>query len=215
MAGSMEHSCLHVEGKNDLHAIANLLVRHGIDYDTKRSLLPQFNEIGSCEKILAGMELAVKTSTGRAIGFVLDADSPIESRWDAVRGRLQQVEVVAPASPPPEGFIAESAKYKAAVGVWLMPDNRQEGTLEEFLKTLVDSDDAVFQHAIESTREATKIGAGFREISRPKAEVHTWLAWQEEPGLPYGSAIRAQYFSHDSPAATAFVQWFRRLYRLS
>ncbi len=215
MANSMERSAVHVEGTDDQHAIVHLLVRHGIDYDNKRLELPEFKQIGSCEKVLAGMETAVRTSTGRAIGFVLDADSPIESRWNAVRDRLRRVDLVVPAVLPPEGLIAESEKFKATVGVWLMPDNQHDGQLETFLQTLVDGDDAVFLHAVESTKEAETAGATFREVDRPKAEVHTWLAWQKEPGLPYGSAIRAQYFSHDSPAANAFVEWFRRLYGLS
>jgi uncharacterized protein DUF3226 len=217
MADSLERSLLHVEGKDDLYAIVNLLIRHGIDYDAKRwaSGLPRISEIDSCEKLLAGMELAVKTSTGRAIGFVLDADSPIENRWNAVRDRLQRVEVIVPGSAPIDGLVAESAKYKSKVGVWLMPDNQHDGKLETFLQTLVDADNAVYHHAVKSTKEASDVGASFREVDRSKAEVHTWLAWQENPGLPYGSAIRAQYFGHDSPTALAFVQWFRRLYGLT
>ena len=215
MTRLMERSYLHVEGKDDLHAIVNLLIRHGVDYDTERAVLPEVKDIDSCERILAGMELAVRTSTGRAVGFVLDADLPIESRWHAVRDRLRRVEVSVPVSPPPEGLVAESAKYKARVGVWLMPDNRHDGKLETFLQTLVDADDAVYRHAVTSTREATDAGAAFREVDRPKAEVHTWLSWQENPGLPYGSAIRAQYFKHDSPPALAFVQWFRRLFGIT
>ena len=38
------------------------------------------------------------------------------------------------------------------------------------------------------------------------------LAWQERPGLPYGSAIAARYFNHDSSAALAFVDWFKRVF---
>ena len=113
----MERSALHVEGKDDLYAIVNLLMRHGVDYENRRSELPELREIGSCEKVLVGMETAVKTSTGRAIGFVLDADSPIENRWNAVRVRLQRVDVVVPGTPLPVGFVAESAKYKSTVGV--------------------------------------------------------------------------------------------------
>ncbi len=217
MAGTMERSVLHVEGKDDLYAIANLLVRHGIEYDTKPwgFDLPEIKEIGSCEKLLAGMELAVRTSTGRVVGFVLDADSPLKDRWNAVRSRLRQVDVAVPSETPREGLVAKSGKYKATVGVWLMPDNQQAGALETFLQTLLDAEDPVYQQAVQSTAEAKKAGAAFREVDRPKAVVHTWLAWQEKPGLPYGSAIRARYFGHESPAAIAFVGWFRRLFKLS
>ena len=48
-----------------------------------------------------------------------------------------------------------------------------------------------------------------------KAEVHSWLAWQGEPGKPYGQAMMARYFQHDAAVAARFVAWFRRLYGLA
>ena len=58
------------------------------------------------------------------------------------------------------------------------------------------------------------LGALFSEPDKMKAILHAWLAWQEEPGCPYGTAIRAKYFGDDSPAATKFVAWFRRLFEI-
>ncbi len=61
---------------------------------------------------------------------------------------------------------------------------------------------------------AKELNARFSNVDSNKAALHAWLAWQEEPGKPYGSAIRARYFRHDSPAARSFVIWFRRLFRI-
>ena len=47
-----------------------------------------------------------------------------------------------------------------------------------------------------------------------KAVLHTWLAWQEEPGLQYGTAMRARFFRDDSPAAQAFVTWFCAVFNI-
>lgn len=217
MQGSMEQSSLHVEGRDDIFSLVNLLIRHGVDYDFKPwpAAFPEFKEIGSIQGLLDGMETAVKLSTGRVIGFVLDADSPLLSRWQAVRDRLERVEVDAPAGPPVEGFIGHSARYRSKVGVWLMPDNQHDGKLETFLETLIDQQDALIDHATKATKAATKLGAKFPDVDHIKAVIHTWLAWQEEPGRPYGTAIRARYFRHDSPAAVAFVAWFKRLYGIA
>jgi len=214
MAGAMERSSLHVEGLDDQHSIVHLLIRHGIDYDSKPwpAALPEFKPIGSIEGLLNGMETAVRLSSRRVIGFVLDADSPLQSRWHAVRNRLEKVEVKAPEQPPAEGFVGDSSVYRARVGVWPMPDNQNDGKLETFLRTLVDEDDALIDHATAATDAARQMGAQFTDPDRVKAVVHAWLAWQREPGRPYGTAIRAKYFRHDSPAAVAFVEWFRRLY---
>ncbi len=39
-----------------------------------------------------------------------------------------------------------------------------------------------------------------------------WLAWQEEPGLPYGLAVSKHYFRHDMALAGRFVDWFKRVF---
>ena len=217
MPGSMERSSLHVEGPDDQHSIVHLLIRHGIDYDAKPwpAEFPEFKQIGSVEQLLEGMETAVSLSSGRAIGFVLDADSPLSNRWQAIRDRLQKVDVDTPAQPPSEGFLGKSPTYHSRVGVWLMPDNQHDGKLETFLQTLIDEHDPVIDHATSATNTAKQLGARFTEPDHIKAVMHAWLAWQQEPGYPYGTAIRAKYFRHDSPAAAAFIEWFRQLYGLS
>lgn len=217
MPASMERSSLHVEGPDDLHSVVHLLIRHGIDYDCKPwpPALPRLKPVGSVERLLDGIETAIELSTGRAIGFVLDADSPLLGRWQSVRDRLLRVKVDAPKEPPPEGFIGHSSTYRSTVGVWLMPDNQHDGKLETFLSTLIDEQDALIDHATEATNTARELGARFSEADHIKATIHAWLAWQEEPGRPYGTAIRARYFRHDSPAAVAFVAWFKRLYGIA
>ena len=80
------------------------------------------------------------------------------------------------------------------------------------LASLVEDGDRLFAHAETATDTATKLGAKFAPTKKQKAVNRAWLAWQKEPGLPYGTAIRAKYFRHDAPAATAFVAWFRQLY---
>lgn len=214
-----ERSLLRVEGKDDEHAIRHLLLRHDIDCGREdvavdiRSVPDHgVEDTGGKRKLLKGMEEAVKSSTGRSVGFILDTDEVAEDRWRAVRGRLDNVGLTLPDEIPKEGFVGEADTFKARVGVWLMPDNRQSGALEEFLKDLVDSSDPLLPIAETSTDQARNRGARFRASYRLKAVLHAWLAWQENPGLPYGTAITARYFSHDSANARAFVKWFRRVF---
>ena len=215
MAAAIERSRLHVEGDDDKNSLIHLLIRHGIDYDTKPwpAEYPEIKPIGGVDSLLEGIPTAVRVSDERPIGFVLDADSPLIDRWRSVLNRLKEVGVDTPAQPPAKGFIGESATFQTRVGVWLMPDNQHDGTLETFLKTLVDGGDSLIGHATSATKAAKEeLKAEFVETDQEKAILHAWLAWQKEPGKPYGTAIRARYFRHDSPAAEAFVAWFKRLY---
>ncbi len=206
---------LFVEGKDDENAIRHLLRRHGLDYGDTGSSTP-LPELcvpgGGVDGVLDTIAIGVRSGTGGSTGFVLDAnDEPID-RWKAVAFRLSQVGVVAPEKIPEYGFVGESPEYGTRVGVWLMPDNRETGALEEFLANLVDTGDPLLAHARAATDQAVALGAAFRAAHTRKAVVHAWLAWQREPGLRYGTAIRAKYFRHDAPVATTFVAWFRDLY---
>lgn len=220
MAKLVERSRLHVEGGDDMHAIRHLLIWHGIDYDHD-PWFPSIDTVGDGKDAILSsetVETAVSLSTGRAVGFVLDADSSVEDRWRAISNRLRQAGVALPATIPADGFVGDSTEYSARVGVWLMPDNQQEGvhgegTLERFLETLVQEADPLLPHAREATRRAkTDHGASYSDGDVRKAVLHAWLAWQREPGLPYGTAIKARYFRHDGPVAERFVAWFRRVF---
>ncbi|TAN53782.1 MAG: hypothetical protein EPN21_00560 [Methylococcaceae bacterium] len=52
----------------------------------------------------------------------------------------------------------------------------------------------------------------FPAQDRSKALLHTWLAWQKEPGKPPGQAIWARYFNADAPDALILMQWIRTLF---
>ena len=134
-------SQLRVEGNDDSHALRHLLMRHGVDYGQESwpTWFPSIEETGGKDKLLETLALNVRASSGRAVGFVLDANSSLQSRWDAVAAQLGKLDLEVPEEIPREGFVGESRRLQARVGVWLMPDNRQEGTLEHFLETLVQS----------------------------------------------------------------------------
>ena len=106
-----------------------------------------------------------------------------------------------------------SREFGTRVGVWIMPDNRRSGAIEDFLSLsdLIQQGDQLLTHSEESTEKAKSLGARFSDSNTKKAVLHAWLAWQETPGLPYGSAIRAHYLKDDSEAAEQFVAWCRCL----
>ena len=212
-----QRSVLLVEGKDDESAVRHLLRWHDIGYGERNPPppLPIPNAPGDGVKgVLSAIAVSVRSSTGRSAGFVLDADNQPLRRWAAVSSRLSKVGVPVPDQIPAGGFVGESPDYGTRVGVWIMPDNLRKGALEEFLADLVEAGNPLLAHARTATNQATALGAEFTATDTQKAVVHAWLAWQKEPGLRYGTAIRARYFHHDAPAATAFIAWFRHLYNV-
>ena len=93
-----------------------------------------------------------------------------------------------------------------------MPDNRKTGALEDFLRDLIDEGDLLPPLAEDSSRKAKQLGAQYSDGDYWKAVLHTWLAWQKEPGRPYGTAIKARYFGADGATAERFINWFRNVF---
>lgn len=212
MADSLELPTLHVEGASDVHTLVHLLGRHGIQLD--KDLGPVVLKNARNDRgVLTSMRTAARASTNRPIGFVIDADVPVAHRWQSVCEHLKDLRLMLPTTSPPGGFVGDSTETQSRVGVWIMPDNvMDEGRLEDLIQTLVPANDPLFELAKSSTAEAVSKGARFRPQDRPKAELHCWLGWQEEPGLSFGTAIKSQYFRHESPAALLFVKWFKKLF---
>lgn len=209
MIGSASRSReLFVEGSDDQHAIGQLLVRRGFD----PLALPGFKESGSKKEVLRAIAVAVRAATGGSVGFVLDANDDPQATWESAASHLRNVGVETPTEMPADGFWGESEDYGTRVGVWLMPDNRRTGALEAFLQDLIEEGDTLLPHAEDATRRAKKLGARFGGTAAPKAVLHTWLAWQKEPGRPYGVAIKARYFGASGPAADRFVTWFENVF---
>jgi hypothetical protein len=47
-----------------------------------------------------------------------------------------------------------------------------------------------------------------------KAKMHTWLAWQEEPGAPIGLALTRRYLDGDAEQVQPLLAWIRKLFEL-
>ena len=101
----------------------------------------------------------------------------------------------------------------AVVGIWIMPNNNLEGMLEDFALKLVSPENALMQKA-ESVLIELEAGGiqQYKEVHRSKAKVHTFLAWQDEPGRPMGQAIAAHVLNPDAEQAKVFINWLNKLY---
>ena len=200
-----------VEGPDDLHSVIHLLARHGFNWDDASKDRPFISDEGGLDGLLKAVPVALKGTYTR-IGVVLDANSDPAFRWLQIRDRTRKAEMELPDSPQPEGTIVTGRFAGSKVGIWLMPDNSSSGTLEDFLNKLVLAGDPIRAYADEVVNEARQRGAQCKESDHVKSALHTWLAWQKEPGLPFGIAMKAEYFEKDSDDALRFVAWFNRLF---
>jgi hypothetical protein len=199
-----------VEGTDDKHSVIHLMRRHGIDWDSLTAALPHVHDCGGFDPLLKSIRVSVKSYN--RVGIIVDANMDVGRRWQQVMNELSEIDIALPGSPHKDGTIVTGMYTDWKVGVWLMPDNQNRGELEDFLGKLVPLDDKHWLYADEVTKQAQQMGAHFSDKLFSKARVHTWLAWQENPGLPFGTAITARYFGADSREALKFVRWFNLLF---
>jgi len=202
---------LMVEGRDDEKAVAAFLVRRGYQWPD-RSWFPRVQEFGGIDALLKALPVALK-GPSRRLGVIVDADVDLDRRWAQLDGRFRDANLALPPAPEPLGtVITPPGGSPERVGVWLMPDNRTTGAIEDFLGRLVPSGDPVWRLAQEATQRAIELGASLKEGAASKGSIHAYLAWQERPGMPFGSAITSEVLSANAPAANDFLKWLRETF---
>lgn len=194
------------EGKNDFHVISALCEHH--------SLPKTFGlwVCGSDVQLLKTMStFLIRSAPLDAMAIVLDADNPdLASKWASVKARLEK-EGYAVSSKPDSGGTIIRQDGMPTIGIWLMPDNNVDGMLEDFCTKLAP--EAAMKLSGECVKSAEDEGfASFIPNHRSKAEIHTYLAWQNEPGRPLGQAITAKCLDPDHPIANRFVGFLKQLF---
>lgn len=199
-----------VEGPDDEHVLKHICGHYGISH------LDEVKPHGSVNQLLESIPVRLKASdAGDAVGVVLDADANASSRWSAVRNRLQAVGYDnVPVQPSPVGTILSppDGTLLPRFGIWMMPDNKTTGVLEDFLRFLVPQPNKLFDHVKRSVANIPNGERRFRSLAEPKAIIHTWLAWQEDPGKPLGTAVTAGFLNPNLGAANVLASWLRSLF---
>jgi hypothetical protein len=191
-----------VEGTDDEHVVYHLCDGH--------QPMPQFSiqKKEGIENLLDNIGLEILAPDRKAIGIIVDANDDLDARWDAVANRLREENIEVPSSPDPTGTIIPSTPR---VGLWLMPDNKSPGELENFVSTMIPDNDPIWPRSQSYIDDIPESDRKFTEKKILRAKVHAWLATREDP-RPMGTAIRARDLHIDGTLSTTFAKWLRQLF---
>lgn len=200
-----------VEGVDDEHVMKHICGNHGI---------PELDEVkqhGGAPNLLESVPVRIKASEeGDVVGVVMDADTDLHARWQSIRGRIVAMGYDdVPEAPTADGTIIAPPEgtLLPRLGFWLMPDNRTDGILEHFLRFLVPQPNVLLDHVEKCVAAIPDGELRFRKPEdEPKAIIHTWLAWQREPGKPYGTAISERFLDPNVAEARVIASWLRKLF---
>ena len=210
-----------VEGLDDQHVMWNLFEARRIaeTFEVQRPDADGVaDESGGIETLLDSIRWRLATGDLERLAVVVDAnDKGPAARWQAIRDRLVDAEFDGvPEEHSPDGTVFDLSlrprtPRSIRFGVWIMPDNRSKGMLEDFVIGLIREDDEMLPRVdgfLDSIPEETQ---RFSDAHRPKARVHTWLAVGERPGRPMGQAIKAdRQLDANHPTVQPFIDWVQR-----
>lgn len=197
-----------VEGRDDREVIYQFCNYHGIDNRSLFSVEPK----DGIENLIEDLQIRVRTGV-KVLAAVMDADINLKARWDQVRTALAEYDYSLPDTPTTQGTILEAPNAtRPKLGIWLMPDNQVSGILEDFLLRLADEGNPLISRAKSTVDSIPRKDRLFSNTKTSKAVIHTWLAWQEEPGTSLGLSITRRYLDPTRNPAPEFRRWLENLF---
>jgi len=196
-----------VEGKNDCHVVLALCEYNALPENF--GIYQCENDIGILKRLNA---LIIQPNPPESIGIIIDADGhDLARRWQQIQQKIKNHEYTFPESPNVNGTIISDNSGKPNLGIWLMPNNQNPGMLEDFLIEMADQNSISIATQCVETAKAEGLST-FKDIHFSKALIHTYLAWQDEPGRPLGQSITAHSLKPDTEIANMFVDWLKELF---
>ena len=144
-----------------------------------------------------------------AIGIVVDADDNIDRQWANVSRSIAGDPIYRnlPDKPETAGVIVPGLPR---LGIWIWPDNKSSGELEDFIFRMIPQPDPVWPRSERYVDDIPEDARRFPPHKALRAKVHAWMATRERP-RPMWAGISAKDLVPDENSR-AFLDWLRRLF---
>ena len=212
-----KNGLLLVEGKDDLHVFSALAEIHNITETFS------IKDTGGIERLFDDIPIVLSTARHKELkfdierlGVVIDANNDISERWKSIYEILKAKGYPIENEILNDGLIIEDdSKEIPFVGVWIMPDNMNNGMLEDFFKNFIPEKDKLISKVNSCIDDVSKEPDLSTPTPRSKAEIRTWLAWQEKSESLMGYTLREkkEYLLVDNENAIKFIDWIKRLFQ--
>lgn len=196
------------EDEDDKHLVGVIARSLGLGIEQEPTSLRGYDP----KKLTKRLSIVAKEDFDRLV-IVLDADREPDGgparRWAEVLDALRAAKLDIPKGASTEDGLIHDLADGRRVAVWLFPDCRSEGAMEDFvIQRLIADGDALLSHA------AAVVNAlpdrRFAPKHAQKARMRSWLAWQKRPGLPPGRAVSEKVLDVSEARLGGFAAWLRR-----
>ena len=161
-------------------------------------------------------ELLDEVAPTKRLAVIVDADHEQEQGL-GYRKTIEQVSKIAAdydftlAENQANGLYFKHSDGLAEFGLWVMPNNRTDGMLEDFIKTCVTpNEQSLFDHAVQIIQNIPN--PKFKPHHNSKAQVATWLAWQKPPGHGLYYSVKDGLLNTNHALFQEMEQWLKKIF---
>ena len=198
-----EKSVLLLEGNDDCNIIDKFCKSNNIAANFG------FCNCKNDNKLLAKLDALLRENNKNIIGVILDADNNVDARYREIKDKVKGFYILP--KNMPKGGLVHTEKGRPKLGVWIMPNNQDNGALEEFYLTLATDIDTDFIDNVITQAENKKL-TSFKSQHRKKVIMHTYFSWQDSPGSPLHASINKIALDNNQNIAKAFSAWLVQLF---
>ena len=191
-----------VEGYDDQHVVGHLVEKHNTNLNFK------IKNVDGYPNLLKSISPEIKAPGRERLGFLLDADQNSSAHWARVKKELKQAGVTPPDKLDQNGCIFVG---DLTIGVWIMPDNRSVGELENFFLKMIPAQDPVWPLASQYIDAIPSTHRKFQNEKTDKAKLYAWLSSRKKPGK-MGAAIGAGDLNLSNQLSMNFLKWLNNLF---
>ncbi|MDM5179365.1 hypothetical protein PO883_19420 [Massilia sp. DJPM01] len=214
-------SILVVEGKSDeafyTELCSSLAIKASIKVAPPKALGGRANNKEGVFSLLPSMLNQLADGSLARLALVVDADFASEHGLGFVRTYERVTNIVSHFGFSPirrpniNGLLFQNSDGLHDIGLWIMPNNRDEGMLEHWIKASIVPGETQLMQDVEKIID--KLAAPkFKALHQIKAEVATWLALQEFPGRGMESAVKEKLLDETSLPFLQLVSWIKHIY---
>lgn len=221
----MANNLLIVEGKSDKQFIQAFIKneRLGINLDIRVVTAPEVDQSlthTTKQAVFQSLKTVIKQlNDGRydRIGVLIDMDYTLDSQTNIKAQNLNQLSHLLNSegfflrcnSDNKEGIFFDNPDFEHPIGVWMMPDNINEGYLEHWIEQSIKKDEqGGLYNKVETFINAFDDDY-FKSHVVTKAKIYTWLAIQPKPSQDMSRCLSPKFDLLDKQSASYqnFKNW--------
>ena len=172
----------------------------------------------SRKRLLDSIPIEVDRSGRQVLGIIMDADDDVADSWKKITCRFSEVGITLPGSPDTNGIIVDPGEGPTGgplprIGVWLMPDNKSKGELEDLAFSMIPSNDDTWKLAQSYVDGIPSPERKFQPDKIDKAKLYAWLATRKEPSRMGAAVGAAGGLDASIPVCKDILAWLADLFR--